>query len=196
MGSACCAVRLTASGSQVLAEAKEAKEAAFQAQWKQMKTGAPSFDDSLCSSSRDRGLSLTADTAAVLTFPMNTYTRAWMPVSSSADSSRQAMSESAASQNKCTQQRQGRRQNRPKDDEDQIHHSWLYVNSCIKIMPMNPRHALHLSAGKNRPLDEDELDFVNAVERSKAAAERAWLNEQAREMDAFREARSRIEWLF
>ena len=27
-------------GEQVLAEAKEAKEAAFQAQWKQMKTGA------------------------------------------------------------------------------------------------------------------------------------------------------------
>ena len=42
-------------------------------------------------------------------------------------------------------------------------------------------------AGKNRPLDEDELDFVNAVERSKAAAERAWRDEQDREMDAFRE---------
>ena len=44
-------------------------------------------------------------------------------------------------------------------------------------------------AGKNRPLDEDELDFVNAVERSKAASERAWQDEQDREMDAFREVR-------
>ena len=49
---------------------------------------------------------------------------------------------------------------------------------------------LHISAGKNRPLDEDELDFVNAVERSKAAAERAWHAEQDREMDNFREARA------
>ncbi len=43
--------------------------------------------------------------------------------------------------------------------------------------------------GKNRALDEDELDFVNAVERSKAAAERAWRDEQDREMDGFREVR-------
>ena len=48
---------------------------------------------------------------------------------------------------------------------------------------------LATGTGKNRPLDEDELDFVNAVERTKAAAERAWRDEQDREMDAFREVR-------
>ena len=50
-------------------------------------------------------------------------------------------------------------------------------------------HVCSVCAGKNRPLDEDELDFVNAVERSKAAAERAWRDEQDREMDSFREVR-------
>ena len=47
------------------------------------------------------------------------------------------------------------------------------------------------TAGKNRALDDDELEFIAGVEGAKAAREAAWEDEQNRELDAFREVTCR-----
>ena len=49
------------------------------------------------------------------------------------------------------------------------------------LTPLKPH------AGKNRALDDDELEFIAAVEGAKAAQEAAWEAEQNRELDGFRE---------
>ena len=63
----------------------------------------------------------------------------------------------------------------------------------MAVMIVTP--SLCCMAGKNRPLDEDELDFVNAVEGARAAQEAAWHAEQAAQLDAFREVSACRLWL-
>ena len=43
-------------------------------------------------------------------------------------------------------------------------------------------------AGKNRPLDEDELEFLDALQQQQTSVEQAWASEQERELDAFQQA--------
>lgn len=57
---------------------------------------------------------------------------------------------------------------------------WLYLCALL-LTPLKPH------SGKNRALDEDELEFIAAVEGAKAAQEAAWEAEQDRELDGFRE---------
>lgn len=45
-----------------------------------------------------------------------------------------------------------------------------------------------MKTGKNRPLDEDELEFLNGLQQQEASAEEAWLSEQANQLDAFQQA--------
>lgn len=45
-----------------------------------------------------------------------------------------------------------------------------------------------MKTGKNRPLDEDELEFLNGLQQREATAEEAWRSEQASELDAFQQA--------
>jgi len=154
--------------AQVLAEAKEAKEAAFQAQWRQMKTGAqPAEGSGLARDCLSRLLQSRASwslCAALETMRKRRTTGNGLPLRpAAARRNKDGIADwrcQYAQQTRCSL---GRRR-------------------CYS--------AVGLRAGKNRPLDEDELDFVNAVERSKAAAERAWRDEQDREMDAFREVRA------
>lgn len=44
-----------------------------------------------------------------------------------------------------------------------------------------------LCAGKNRPLDEDELEFLDAVIEKERAAEQQWKSEEQRELEAYQE---------
>lgn len=48
-------------------------------------------------------------------------------------------------------------------------------------------HHPHAPTGKNKPLDEDEVDFLDTVVQQQVAAERAARMEEQRELDAFRE---------
>lgn len=45
-----------------------------------------------------------------------------------------------------------------------------------------------MKQGKNRPLDEDELDFLESLNRQEAEKLREWRNEELRELEAFRKA--------
>lgn len=49
-------------------------------------------------------------------------------------------------------------------------------------------------AGKNRPLDQDELEFLDALQQQEASVEQAWASEQERELDAFQKARRSACW--
>lgn len=49
-------------------------------------------------------------------------------------------------------------------------------------------------AGKNRPLDEDELEFLDALQQQQNSVEQAWASEQERELDAFQQARRSARW--
>jgi FAM192A/Fyv6, N-terminal domain len=42
-------------------------------------------------------------------------------------------------------------------------------------------------AGKNRPLDEDELDFLDTLQQQAQHADAAWRAEQERELDAYQQ---------
>ena len=44
------------------------------------------------------------------------------------------------------------------------------------------------SAGKNRPLDDDELQFLDTLQQQAAAADAAWRAEQSQELDAYQQA--------
>lgn len=45
-----------------------------------------------------------------------------------------------------------------------------------------------MKTGKNRPLDEDELEFLNGLQQQEASAEEAWESEQASQLEAYQEA--------
>lgn len=45
-------------------------------------------------------------------------------------------------------------------------------------------------AGKNRPLDEDELDFLDTLQQQAQHADAAWRAEQERELDAYQQVGS------
>ena len=51
-------------------------------------------------------------------------------------------------------------------------------------------------AGKNRPLDEDELDFLDTLQQQAQAADAAWRAEQERELDAYQQAGAPTVCLF
>ena len=45
-------------------------------------------------------------------------------------------------------------------------------------------------AGKNRPLDEDELDFLDTLQQQAQHADAAWRAEQERELDAYQQVKN------
>lgn len=47
--------------------------------------------------------------------------------------------------------------------------------------------ARYACAGKNRPLDDDELEFVNELIEQERSKDRQVASEELKEMDAFRE---------
>lgn len=45
----------------------------------------------------------------------------------------------------------------------------------------------HWCAGKNRALDEDELEFLNGLQQQENSAEEAWNSEQATQIEAYQQ---------
>jgi FAM192A/Fyv6, N-terminal domain len=157
----------------VLADAKQAKEDAFQAQWKQMKTGAAEWRQ-LQQVDTDR------------TAP---------------DCQRLRLHMSAASQHAphagVTQSRRSR------GEQEKLRQPLAHcVSGCGIHGSSRPschrewQTAQHWQgapysdcppAGKNRPLDEDELDFLDTLQQQTQHADAAWRAEQERELDAYQQ---------
>lgn len=134
--------------AEVLAEAKQAKEDAFQAQWKQMKTGGPR---ALHSSFKLR------------------LRCCWYDSRTCAVLGRGPLLHGAAG-------------------EVLISVTSLAVTLCMNggETPVD-KTCMSRTAGKNRPLDEEELQFLGVLQQQAEQADSEWHAEQARELDAYQQ---------